>query len=215
MAKITAPFLALGASGTIADTLVASKWKGRPYMRQHVIPANPNSTGQQSTRNAFTVANEIWKVGPALFIAPWNLFAQGQVLTGRNAFMGAYVRDNRGQADLTNMLFSPGAKGGLPPNSIAVTPGSNQLTIDFTNPSAPTGWTLDSAIAAAILDADPETTTDVLITAAEDAVSQAQVILSGLTASVQYDIGAWLQWTKPDGSTAYSVSTLDTGTPTV
>lgn len=215
MAKITAPFLALGASGTIADTLVASKWKGRPYMRQHVVPANPQSVGQTSTRNAFSVANEIWKVGPALFSAPWNLFAQGQVLTGRNAFMGAYVRDNRGQADLTAMLFSPGAKGGLPPDSIALTPGSTQITVDFTNPSAPVGWTLVSAIAATIRDGNPESTTFVNITAGEDTGTMNQVVLTGLTASVLYAVGGWLEWTKPDGSTAYSVSLLDTATPTV
>jgi len=46
MAKVTAPFMSLDASGTIASTLTASKWKGRNYMRLRIIPSNP-STGNQ------------------------------------------------------------------------------------------------------------------------------------------------------------------------
>lgn len=52
MAKVTAPFLSLDASGTFGKTLTASKWKGRNYMRQRVIPANPNTTAQQIVRSA-------------------------------------------------------------------------------------------------------------------------------------------------------------------
>jgi len=214
MAKTTAPLLSFGASGSIAKTMVASKWKGRPYMRRHVIPANPNSTGQQSTRNAFSFANQAWKLGPALFTDPWDLYAKGQVLTGRNAFVGRYVNDNRGQADLSAMIFSPGAKGGIPPDSIALTPGANSINVAFTNPTPPTGWSLVAAIAACILDQDPESGTAYTIVAAQDAVTMNSVDLTGLTSAVLYDVGAWLQWTKADGTAAYSVSLLDQDTPT-
>lgn len=50
MAKVNGPFMSLSASGTFADTLVASIWKGRPYMRQRVIPANPRTAGQTAVR---------------------------------------------------------------------------------------------------------------------------------------------------------------------
>ena len=49
MAKVTGGLLSLSSSGSIADTLTFSKWKGRPYVRQRVVPANPQSTAQQTT----------------------------------------------------------------------------------------------------------------------------------------------------------------------
>jgi len=51
MSKVSAPFLSLDASGTVASTLTASKWKGRNYMRLRIIPANPKTAGQNSVRS--------------------------------------------------------------------------------------------------------------------------------------------------------------------
>jgi len=50
MAKVNGPFMSLEASGTLANTLTASKWKGRPYMRLRVIPANPQTALQKTAR---------------------------------------------------------------------------------------------------------------------------------------------------------------------
>lgn len=50
MSRVTAPFLSIDASGTVGHTLVASKWKGRNYMRLRVIPKNLRTAGQQLTR---------------------------------------------------------------------------------------------------------------------------------------------------------------------
>jgi hypothetical protein len=50
MTKVNGPFMSLSASGTFADTLTASIWKGRPYIRQRVIPSNPRTDEQQQTR---------------------------------------------------------------------------------------------------------------------------------------------------------------------
>jgi hypothetical protein len=214
MAKPVAPLLSFSADGQIAKSLVYSSWKGRPYVRRYVVPSNPNTTAQQATRNAFTSGNSFWKGAGTLARAPWTLFAQGQVLTDRNAYQGRFVTNLRGETDMLLYEGSPGAKGGLAPTSIAVTPGSNQLSIAFTNPTPPAGWTLVSAIATAILDQDPAAPTDFTITEAEDAATQATVVLTGLTPSVLYTVQAWLEWTKPDGSTAYGPSIQDSDTPT-
>lgn len=50
MAKVTSPLMSLDASGSIAGALTFSKWKGRNYARQLVIPANPQTVGQQESR---------------------------------------------------------------------------------------------------------------------------------------------------------------------
>jgi len=214
MARPTAPLLSFGASGTVAKTVVYSKWKGRPYVRRHVIPSNPNTVSQQSTRGAFSVANAMWLTAPALLVAPWDRFAVGQVLTGRNAFVGRYVKDNRGQVDLANLIFSPGAKGGLPPVSFSAAAGIGEITGTFVTPTPPDGWVVEAVVMAVVKDADPDTTLLTQIDAAEDAAAPFDtVVISGLD-TVLYRCGGWIRWAKPDGSIAYSVSLSDSATPT-
>ena len=213
MAKPTAPLLSFGASGSLAKTMVYSKWKGRPYVRRHVIPANPKSTAQVLTRNAFASANDIWKLMGPLGIAPWDRFATGQVLTGRNKMMGDYVSDNRGEVDLLSWNMSPGAKGGTPlVSAVLSSPGVNDILVTCVTPTPPTGWTVFSTVAMAIRDQDPQT--GILFTTTEDEdVGGLLPLLPGLTTAVLYIVGAWIRWTKPDATTAYSVATMGSFTP--
>lgn len=55
MAKVTGPLMSMDASGAFAGTIVFSKWKGRNTVRQLVTPSNPQSTGQETARNAIRV----------------------------------------------------------------------------------------------------------------------------------------------------------------
>ena len=52
MAKVTGPLMSLDASGTVANTTVFSKWKGRNYVRLRVIPFNTNTALQQAVRSS-------------------------------------------------------------------------------------------------------------------------------------------------------------------
>jgi len=214
MGKTTAPLLSFGASGQIAKTVVYSKWKGRGYARRHVVPANPQTTEQTLTRNNFSFLSSVWKVAPALFTAPWTLYARGKVLTDRNALVKFNLPVLRGEVDLANFVFSPGALGGLPPIAAVATPGVGQLSVAVTPPAViPTDWTIAAAVVAVIADQDPQTGILYEITAGEDLTDPYAVVLTGLDA-VLYQVGAWLRWTRPDGSIAYSPSIVTTGTPT-
>lgn len=216
MAKTTAPLLSFGALGTIGKTAVFSKWKGRPYVRQYVIPGNPQTAGQTLTRNTFAFANSVWKIGGSLMRAPWDRFAVGQVLTGRNAFMGRAVSVMRTEVDLLLMVFSPGAKGGLAPVSQSIVAGSLQLTSTVIAPAAPTGWTLTAAIGVAIRDQDPQSGVLFTTVEVEDLTAGPyDLVFTGLTASVLYVVSVWLKWAKPDGSIAYGASINDSETPLV
>jgi hypothetical protein len=55
MAKVNGPLFSMDASGKFASTLVFTKWKGRPVVRQLVIPANPHSADQETARNIIRV----------------------------------------------------------------------------------------------------------------------------------------------------------------
>lgn len=206
MAKPTGPLLSLGASGTIAKTLTYSKWKGRPYIRTRVIPANPQTTEQTKTRNAFSWASDQWKNAPTLGRSPWNRFAQGQVLSGRNAFIGRQTNALRAVTVVDTWIGSPGAKGGLAPSTVVLTPAALQMTVDVTAPTPPTGWTLTSAVVALLEQQDPQTDTGINMAVLEDLAAPFSLVFTGLEAATVYVASAWLQWLKPDASIAYGAS---------
>lgn len=212
MAVPTGPLLSFGASGTIGKTVVFSKWKGRPYVRRHVIPANPQTSAQSLTRNVFGWSSNVWKASPSLLRSPWDRFATGQVLTGRNAFIGKQITNMRSETDVLLWIGSPGAKGGLPFSQIGLTPTSQGFDVTNTVPAIPTGWTFSLGVAAALKSQDPQSDTDFLITAVSDAVAGDPVQLVGLIALTEYTVAAWIEWTKPDGSLAYgpSINATDT-----
>jgi len=56
MAKLKGPLFSLHASGALAKTLVYFGWKGLKVVRSYVIPANPNTTDQQTQRGYMTTA---------------------------------------------------------------------------------------------------------------------------------------------------------------
>lgn len=209
MAKVNAPLLSFGGSGTIAKTVVYSKWKGVPYTRQRVIPANPQTVAQQLVRTTFSELREMWKIAPTELVAPWTEFAKGRPFTNMNKFVGENLRVVRGEPDFANFIGSPGARGGLPPVAFTPTTGSSSGEIDFafTTPAPPSGWTLTSADVVAFPDQVPGGIFSGTFTADSVSVGPYSGTLSGLTPGADYVVSGWLVWEKPDGSPAYSVST--------
>lgn len=205
MAKTVAPLLSLGAGGSIAKTVVFSKWRGIPYVRQHVIPANPNSTAQQATRNVFRTMTEMWKLMPTLGVSPWDAFATGRPFLGRNAYIGQNVGTMRGEVDQDLAVGSPGAKGGLPPTNMALTTvAGGGIEADLSVPALPTGWTITTGTLLVWPDQDPAIAF-VGPFAADSDVVPAALAITGL-ATVNHQCRGWLVWAKPDASVAYSVA---------
>ncbi len=214
MAKPRAPLLSFGASGTIAKTLTYATWRGIDYVRERVTPQNPKTAGQTTTRSLFAWLNEIWKLSPTLSQAPWTSYAAGRKFVNRNAFLGQNIVAMRGDVALTNMVFSPGSKGGLAPDAVAAASGVALITVTITAPAPPTGWTLQAVIAACIKDQDPQTESLFITVAGEDIAAPLDtVVLTGLD-TVLYQVGGWTRWLKPDGVIAYGPSLLATATPT-
>jgi hypothetical protein len=213
MAKITGGLFSMGASGQIGKAIVFGSWKGRKYVRTHVVPKNPRTTAQSHVRGTFTWLHEVYKQSPQLFRDPWELLAKSFAMTSWNKFTQKNQSPLIGQANLANFVFEEGAGGGLPPSSVVVTHAATSLTITTVNPTPPTGWLLDSMVGAVIRDEAP--TGDVIepMFAAEDTTTKDTVTINGLTTGQLYRCGAWLKYTKPDGKFAYSVSLQASGTP--
>lgn len=60
MALVNGPLFSLSASGQLGKALVYSRWKGRDYVREYVIPANPRTLPQFLQRGLLTAASRWW-----------------------------------------------------------------------------------------------------------------------------------------------------------
>jgi hypothetical protein len=216
MARVVAPLLSFEGSGQIAHTQVYAQWKGIPYVRRYVIPANPQSAGQSLTRNVFKWLNNVWRIAPADFAAPWTAAAAGRPLTNRNLFLSQNVGLLREETSLDGMVLSPGAKGG-----IAVTPtitaGDDQITFASATPTPlPSGWTIVKMVGVAIREQDPQSGQLYTITAVSDASDPYSVVMSSLASATEYAAGAWFVYQRSASATdlAYGPSFAELVTTT-
>lgn len=214
MARTVAPLLSFSAGGQIAKTQVYAEWKGRPYVRRYVVPANPNSTGQQLTRNTFRYLNKLWQYLPSGAIAAWTLYGDNSRFTNRNGWLKQNIAPLRDQTDLALLVISPAAGSGIQAAAMNLTPGDDQITVDLTAPTLPAGWTITAAWALAVQNVNPQTSEIYDVASGSDATSTYQIILTGLGSAVEYVVGGWFEYTKSNGEKAYGLAITDTATTT-
>lgn len=214
MAKTVAPLLSFDAGGQIAKTQVYARWKGRPYVRRYVIPANPNTVEQQKTRGAFAWLMQAWKFYPAGAQAGWAAYADSLRITDRNAWAKINLATLRNATDLENLIVSPSALSGVVAADMTVTPGNDAFTVTLTAPTLPAGWTVVKGCAVAIPNQDPSGDHDYRIEYAEDVTAPYSINLTGLQSAVEYLVGGWFVYTKADGETAYGQSLQELSTTT-
>jgi len=88
MARTTGPLMSVDASGKFGGSMVFSKWKGRNYARQLVIPKNPKSAKQTGVRAMMKFLAKAWhgKVLPKW--VGWTDAAASKMISTFNAFIG-------------------------------------------------------------------------------------------------------------------------------
>lgn len=93
MARVNGPLLSLDASGKIFNTLVASIWKGRNYMRGHFIPTNPKTAAQMVQRNLMAAAVAGWQALYAGTKETWDIAARDVYppISGFNYYVMQYL----------------------------------------------------------------------------------------------------------------------------
>lgn len=195
MAGITAPLLSMGATGQIGKSMVFGTWKGVPYARRYVTPANPRSTEQTLTRTVFSFLNDVYKVAPSNTRATWQRFAVGKPLTDRNAFLKFNNGLLREATSLDGMVFSPGAFGGLSA-PVVVTPANDSVIVTAAAPDPlPPGWTVTRFIAAMIKEQDPHSGTEFEIIEGADNTAAYSVTLTGADAT-EYAVAGWFEYQR-------------------
>jgi len=211
MAKTTAPLLSFEGSGQIGKTQVYSKWRGVSYARRYTIPNNPNSDSQKATRGVFSWLAGVWKQMDPNVQAVFTLFAKGRPFTNRNAFVSKNLSGLRGTdavpaTTLAAGIMSPGANAGLAAASI-VTADHADHTLDVTvnPPDVPDGWTVVKVHVLAFVQANANTSEVYTSYYGSAAADPWLVNLAGKGAAT-YAVFGFVEYTKPDGSTAYSPS---------
>lgn len=216
MAKTTAPLFGFAAEGSVGESITFSQWRGVKYAKRYTKPSNPNTMGQQLTRGIFATLNQFWKMAPAGMVDAWTAFARGRSFVNRNAFIGQNTRLLRQDPPATSMvdfIASPGVGGAAPATSILLDGVNGGIDVDVGLPGLPTGWTLAAASAIAFIDQAPDEPFTSQVHYVRDTASPESISITGLTNGSEYVVCVWLEFTKPDGSTAYSISLADTATP--
>lgn len=196
MGVVNGPLFSLGASGTIANTLTYSRWRGVPYVRQRVIPSNPRSTDQTEVRGIFTNLNQIFVNLPTNSMATWEEDSRGRPYTARNAIVSRNLAALQGQADLTALkIIEP--RGLAPaPTGVVVTDGGGQLVhvVSDTPPNLD-GVAFTQVLGAAIKTFNPDVANPTIFIREQTDVAAAIAFDIDVDTAGTYLVNVAWQWT--------------------
>ncbi len=97
MTRVQGPLFSITASGTIGDAIVYSNWKGLPYVRARVIPANPRTADQVSARQTLTAGVSTFTDDgqvPETSRNSWDYYASGTGMSGFNRYIRMFIKTN-------------------------------------------------------------------------------------------------------------------------
>jgi len=214
MAGVKGPLFSLGASGTIAKTLVYSTWKGIPYVRTHVIPYNPQEVKQLEVRGIFSTLSEMYKRMPQLARDPWQAAVKGEPLTDRNLHVKENLKVLIDETTLDLLVMSVARGQAVPPASATFVAGPGTITITGTADTLPVGYTLTTMTAAICKDGEPG---EVFVTAiiAMDAASPTFEAVFEDLEEVAYQGAIWCVYERTkDVKVFYSTAVRGQATPT-
>lgn len=118
MAKLIGPLMSMDASGTVAGTLTFAKWKGRNYVRQRVIPSNPQTAAQTGVRATFGGTIALYKANKVALDSAFDTLAKQRNFSPINAFTG-----------FTQKQFSKGFSAANSPNPTNEAPAANDTAL--------------------------------------------------------------------------------------
>ena len=153
MVKVYGPMMSLDASGTLGNAITFSKWKGRNYVRERVIPSNPKSGAQTGRRSMFTFLTQAWDAIADADKATWQDLADQLVASRFNA----YLSDNMKQWHnfLSPTQATPATETGTPSDNVITAAAweENRIKITITGAALGDAWGI-------IIFADPVTSFD-------------------------------------------------------
>jgi len=133
MVKVQGPAMSLDASGSLAGAIVFSKWKGRNYVRERVIPSNPKSGGQVGVRAMFKFLAQDWQNRTAGEQATWEDRGDDLIASPFNGYMSYNQR--RWRNFQTPSTEDPAVETGTAPTGPTgvATPGVRSMSVAITD----------------------------------------------------------------------------------
>ena len=123
MAKWKSPLFS-DIRNKLGENVVFSMWKGRPYMRSYVTPANPNSLKQAANRDQMRKIVAMYQAnvkGDVSIAAAWDVEALPRLISGYNQFTQYGRKVTLGVLDLSATTISiPVTASGIPADRLAV-----------------------------------------------------------------------------------------------
>jgi hypothetical protein len=140
MVRTYGPMMSLDASGSLGNAITFSKWKGRNYARERVIPHNPKSVSQTGIRAMFSFLSKQWAAIGSTPQASWDELAAFSAISPFNAFVAHCM--NRFRDFLPPTQDYPAAAAGTPctistPVCVA---GERSITVTVGVTAAEDGW---------------------------------------------------------------------------
>lgn len=132
MARVSGPLMSLDASGTVASTIVFSKWKGRNYVRKHVKPHNPKAALQVGMRAMFSFLSQAWASVISASQATWSDPADAKAISKFNAFMSANQYDWRNFQSPSQTATRDESLQANALTGFVVTPGVREVSVEIT-----------------------------------------------------------------------------------
>ena len=123
MAKWKSPLFS-DIRNKLGENVVFSMWKGRPYMRSYVVPANPDSLKQRANRDQMAKIVAMYQAnvkGDASIAAAWDVEALPALISGYNRFVSYGRKVTLGVLDLSSTTISiPVTASAIPADRLAV-----------------------------------------------------------------------------------------------
>jgi hypothetical protein len=123
MAKWKSPLFS-DIRNKLGENVVFSMWKGRPYMRSYVVPANPDSLKQQANRDQMRKIVAMYQAnikGDETLAAAWDVEALPRLISGYNQFVQYGRKVTIGAVDLSATTISIAlTASGIPADRLAV-----------------------------------------------------------------------------------------------
>lgn len=137
MVRLKGPGLARDASGTLADTLIFSKWKGVSYLKQHASPKQPRTAGQIAMRAMMKFLSEEWAGIIAARKETWNDLATDQDISPFNAYQQINLDRWRNFHSPSQIYPAPEAQAGMSVPTFTATGDVRHVNLSTTNVSDP------------------------------------------------------------------------------
>lgn len=140
MVKVHGPMFSLKASGTLADTVTFTSWKGRNVVRERVIPSNPKTGPQTGMRMMMKFLSQIWDGLTTANKATWEDLADATVISEFNAFTSFSMK--RWRSFKSPSKETPASESGEGGDAPTTTPtgGIRQIQLSIADGANPPDW---------------------------------------------------------------------------